>query len=340
MKFFILLTLFLSASAFAIPRGTEGHGGGGWLCENPKDNEILDLWEARELYQLNVKLSEASVESQVADAIARIAVWNPRLGQRVEKLTTQWMKEYKGELPKKSLVLLSDGTEIDPPPDAKKSFTKKGCRLIGIALYTDMLRISPSFYESLPKTHKAALWLHEAVYFVLRDMIVETDSVLTRKIVGELFSPSRPLPPKAVYRCAPKGLYDIGEAEIRVIDNYVELQFVSTRFSQMFPYSKHVKVIEDEDLAKHLMENPNSWEMYNGIWFEELQDYNFKAALQDHEKYPQLYHRTPERGDMLFSMRSEKDRKVRLNLYYYLQRRFADVRGPTLKEELICERKL
>lgn len=69
----ILIMIFISTKVFA---GNESGGGMGVVCRDPsgavKTVELLDLWEARNVYGRNIVSSSDSVEKQVEDGLQNL----------------------------------------------------------------------------------------------------------------------------------------------------------------------------------------------------------------------------------------------------------------------------
>jgi hypothetical protein len=187
----LLISSLLSQPAFA---GHEvGHGGGAIVCRNSQKQiesaELLDLWEANVTHE-NISYSQDSVDSQMDSALERLSAMTPYFAHKV--------KERLSKLPK-LISYLPEGMAIAPPKDAEEQFLKEGCALEGVAKYTsspddhDTLYINPRITAKMSPTDQAALYLHEAIYKVLRDESYDEDSIRTRRAVRMIFGKA-PIP--------------------------------------------------------------------------------------------------------------------------------------------------
>lgn len=84
------------------------------------------------------------------------------------------------------------GVKLAFPHDALPNFEKPDCQLQGLMFFDgdqDIVLYDPILKSKLvSKTDEAALWMHEALYKVLRDKFGEATSVATRKAVACVFS--------------------------------------------------------------------------------------------------------------------------------------------------------
>ncbi|MES2856180.1 MAG: hypothetical protein V4692_09965, partial [Bdellovibrionota bacterium] len=155
---------------------------------NTRDTQLLDLWEAEAgfgpfyLHPIDVVYSEDPVDQQIERAMKRLTGVLPKFGRAVEEALVHVRKNVS-PVPKGSYVLVSDDTRV--------RFLPLGCALVGYGQYSDIednLIIDLTVGESVTVTDEAALWVHEAVYKVLRDTKDEPDSYNTRRIVALMFS--------------------------------------------------------------------------------------------------------------------------------------------------------
>lgn len=215
MRIKILIIGVLSVISTAGFAGNEsGHGGGAYICENPAESELLDLFEASLKKPLGlgltIKRTSEKVELQIANALKRIDVLVPHLSQLIRK-------KLKLALAKK--VEIPSGTTVPFPKDTNHNIQK--CKPAGVGIYDDQKNIliyDPRVLSSLPRTDQAAFWIHEAVYKALREKTREIsedqktpigvgkDSRAARSITGAAFSDTAlPLfenqPTNEVYYC-------------------------------------------------------------------------------------------------------------------------------------------
>ncbi len=176
--------------------GTSG-GGGAFVCrdadQNIKSSHLLDLWEAKKIFKLDIVISNDSVEAQIAQALAKLASADPLLAAKTaEYIPILFLNARQ----------LDDDISLPAPEDAANRYQMRGCPLEGMMFYDgdfDQLQISPSVFDKLAtNTDLAAAKIHEAVYYVIRNSIVEnSDRVIDqtskaiRKLVGCLFSTNK-----------------------------------------------------------------------------------------------------------------------------------------------------
>lgn len=187
MKSVVLLLFTLPIISFAQKEGVSNGGGGkGIICRDSKNKitkaEVLDLYEARELYQLPLTDFKQNTVSEIIEKIKlklKSSVYFPEINI---------LKSFDHVLKIKKIV--SDENIIKPIDDAAEVFIPKSCHLEQIANYVneDLLIISEPIWNALSDTHKAGLLIHEVIYKIERDRSSATDSSRARKIVGHLFS--------------------------------------------------------------------------------------------------------------------------------------------------------
>lgn len=168
-----------------------GGGGRGVLCrrEGKETVEVLDLYEARTLYDLKLLdfgASEDVAKDKLAEVLAR-HLWNPY---------TIEMKEFAKSVRKKMIQEFLDqirfidaGKKLKLVNDAFDPTLEHGCEPVQIAMYYDesVLLVDKTLWEKLDWTNKVALLAHEALYFWARQAGAK-NSMSVRKLVGLLFS--------------------------------------------------------------------------------------------------------------------------------------------------------
>lgn len=172
--------------------GDMSGGGGAFVCNNPDGTmsaHLLDLWEAEVLPGfkdlVEVQYSNEEIGVQLNRAVTRLHAVDQRFYDDVAA-ELQFLRNTQNH------AMLGDEIEIDAPTDTGHHFSKPGCPLKGLAFYDDTqkkLAIKASYYQALKsETDRAALWLHEAVYKVLRERDKQTTSVDSRRFVACLLS--------------------------------------------------------------------------------------------------------------------------------------------------------
>jgi len=204
LLFFVCL--FASNVVFAREDGPGVGGGGGVvLCLNPdqtvKSVELVDLVESK-FYDHTVpspQLAALPWEEQVKAAMNRIAFVDPEfysmLVDRVNFVHSHLAESLKE----------TEGTELIFPAPQDLSHGRVppinlGCQVAGAAVFNDSatdenkLTISSFLWNHLSEMNKAALVLHESVYYTHRNIYANLgrdttpDSSATRALVGFLFS--------------------------------------------------------------------------------------------------------------------------------------------------------
>ncbi|MBS1986296.1 MAG: hypothetical protein JST16_19205 [Bdellovibrionales bacterium] len=173
-----------------------GHGGGAWVkrdsAGNVIDAQFLDLWEGPVLEGLTMLKSQDNQAKQIEAALVKLDRWNPAFSEQVRR-------EYNDL--SKILIYLPPDVGLAAPTDINSDLTYRGYQLEGVAQYREassssperQLLINSELLNRLPPRDQAALWIHEAVYKVLRDWPNrDADSVRTRRLVARLFSTTQP----------------------------------------------------------------------------------------------------------------------------------------------------
>lgn len=214
-----------------IVEGTiNGGGGRGMLCKVNGVEKLmaLDLWEAE---SVGLKLlEEPKTEEEAMDlALTLYArhMWNPwslDLAKFKEIIKSMLDKEFTSKfsyLPKgKTLKLVNDSHEV---------ISQEGCTPVQIAVYVeDRLMIDGALWAKLSNLNKAAMWMHELIYYGER-MEGRTNSITTRILVGQMFSTKGarpradgvPLNEKERFACSFRdGSVDAGEAFVYVAEEH------------------------------------------------------------------------------------------------------------------------
>lgn len=199
-----LLAAAAMITAFSAYAGTkDGGGGGAYVCRNGKGSirkaMLADLWEAQNTTirwphkkgTLRVEKSNASAIEQFKKALAKLAEVDPGFASEVEAA----FQKVWGDI-----VVVPPEVSIAVPNDLKNVFFPTGCPAEGMMYYdddTELLNVRSDIFEAMDKesqTDKAAAYMHEALYKVLRDQAGHEDSRRARRLVGCLFSSEDCLP--------------------------------------------------------------------------------------------------------------------------------------------------
>lgn len=225
MKNSIVLFLGLTISAGHAFAGANGSGGGmGVVCRNTdgsvKSVELLDLWEARVIYGRNTIPSSLPLADQVENALQNFknSIYagdycvNGNCGpngfyQIIEFETSRFLMN----MPQ---VHRLKGAKLKKTDDAFEEVTPSDCEIEQLVRYkatfngADIL-VNQDLVNHLDKTNEAALYVHEAIYAVLRKA-GEKSSIRVRRAIGLSFSGHRfqtleSFLPKEYYDCVSAG---------------------------------------------------------------------------------------------------------------------------------------
>lgn len=168
-----------------------GNGGGAWACKlrnQIKWIEILDLFEAREEFGLEqVDFYDKGFKEIVE--FVKTDLQESGQGKFFKDLDFYIKKVYKSTGFIKSVLRDTEDSFYRISPEAE---TCPGgiVKYIQVANFIDEenLYIRKLYWSRMDEINRAALVLHEAIYFVLREKLGDTNSTRTRRIVGLIFS--------------------------------------------------------------------------------------------------------------------------------------------------------
>lgn len=186
-KKMLLILMFISCASLSRAGGVDGGGGGAFVCRDSKGNllnsELLDLWEAGKINQLEIERSQDEIDIQIENAILKL-----------DPLLTEFLNPIRLEV--KTIMAnaraLSADVGLPVPKDANPKYQKKNCSLEGMMYFDgDLNKVfynMETYEKLLSNTDKAAAWAHEAIYKYMREHYGETNSFNSRKLVGCLFA--------------------------------------------------------------------------------------------------------------------------------------------------------
>lgn len=167
--------------------GTETSGGGGAaVCRDAQNKiisaQLLDLYEGSVRFGLDLQRAKVAPKDQILDVLSRIQ--SPLL----KKLITQSIVDIVD-----NTVFLPNGVGMASLTDLGSDyavFAPEGCNIEPVGFYESdgTLKVATSIYNALPKTDRAAFFLHEAIYKLARDLAFKRNSSESRKSVAALFS--------------------------------------------------------------------------------------------------------------------------------------------------------
>ncbi|MBC7743254.1 MAG: hypothetical protein H7061_13735 [Bdellovibrionaceae bacterium] len=195
MKFMLVVGSILFSGAFSLATGTSSSGGGGaFICTTGSrvtQTHLMDLWEASNVLNYNVPLSNEAAELQFDRAVAKLSVYDSELAAKIKKIANEIFKNH---------APLKAGVRLAPPTDLYAAYMPEGCFIVGMMYYdgfADHLAIDEEYFSELAtQTDVAAAVLHEAYYYLARQMQqndrshykFRENSIYVRRLVGCLFS--------------------------------------------------------------------------------------------------------------------------------------------------------
>jgi hypothetical protein len=181
----VLMMFILAFAAEAMAKGGQGgNGGGGLVCRNElgeiKSIQMFDLYEGRSRYQFTGEaLSGKTSEEILEKAYARVRDYGDSLAAKIEAAEKLFQAN----------IVFTD-MPLDESPDANKVMIEKGCRYEQIVTWDDRVLkvfVNQELYNALDVVGRAALSLHEAVYWVARNYSKQSYSDDTREFVARVF---------------------------------------------------------------------------------------------------------------------------------------------------------
>jgi hypothetical protein len=191
-----ILSIILPIMGWARGPGISG-GGTGVVCRDSQQHilsvKLLDLWEAREVENREIKHSKLPVRAQVTEGIQALkSAYRPlnnNLQVNLEFASSLFFDSPSNVrwLRGKALADTEDSFELVHPDPST------GCKLEPIINYLNNpgkieVLANADLFEKMDETNQAALILHEAFYYTLRDDQAEKTSIRTRRMIGNLFS--------------------------------------------------------------------------------------------------------------------------------------------------------
>jgi hypothetical protein len=176
-------TIMIFAFAEARAGGVDGGGGKSIVCRETsgaiKSAEVLDLYEGRVMFGLNITETGEPMDTQINRALNLIPASSRGLIEVYAKQVQKYLK------------LTPAGTQLLPIDDSFEVVVPTGCSAEQTANYYNdkLILVSSDIWNSLTETGKAALILHEAVYASNR-ILGATNSRQSRHIVASIFDPS------------------------------------------------------------------------------------------------------------------------------------------------------
>ncbi len=156
--------------------------------------EVLDLWEAKIIFQRTIQYSPDSVEVQVQRAFKNIKNsmnFDWREGPKSKTIIYDWLFSLSEPFLLKvhEDILRLSGTELQEVPDSFEQARPADGQVHQLMVYNDnsltpKILLNEDLWDRMDNTNKAAAVVHEAFYKFLRDQSPEVDSRRVRRAVG------------------------------------------------------------------------------------------------------------------------------------------------------------
>jgi hypothetical protein len=196
MKIKVILTGILLSTSVSFA-GVDSGGGAGIFCPASVTNQprvqLLDIYEGRINEELDIPELILPYEEQIEAAISKLS-FDFSLQMDMRRALAELKVNHK---------FLPLGVGIHTPPDLGEGeavVIPTGCVLGAIGIYesSGILKISSDAFNSLSETQKAAFWMHEAFYKLVRKYYHKNsssepekqNSKSTRTFVANLLSKS------------------------------------------------------------------------------------------------------------------------------------------------------
>lgn len=183
IKLLPMAMLLMAMNVFA----EGGVGNGGFVYNCGDSLALIDLKEVEHLPSLNgrIKILKESLpyQTQIAKKVALIKTINAEVGSKVEKAIIDIEKKLE----------LRSAIDTSLPDDLGYVPHVDGCEITNVIQYSQNILTNIELYKKLDHANKAALLVHEALYFVARDANIRYyrdmwTSVPVRRLVAMLFS--------------------------------------------------------------------------------------------------------------------------------------------------------
>ncbi len=182
------------------PGGDAGNGGGAYVCRDNESEivhaEIVDLWEGMVLNhpQLIInKTNKISPKMQTMLALKRMHNIFPLFATFVSSALMDIFNKSDEKIDKGEtntvLMVISDSLDIERPKYCPGSKRRPQYEQVINYLNSGEMKLDVEIYKALEtNTDRAALLLHEAIYYVLRRSQGDSDSRNARKLVASVFA--------------------------------------------------------------------------------------------------------------------------------------------------------
>lgn len=177
----VLFIVFLSLLSLAAVASDKGNGGGVHLCPNNKI-QFYDLYEGYTRYNFQLPESNLPIDAYINRALLKIRNVSPWLESKI-KAQISYLQD--------GHFLLRSNLNLFLIDDINLLAVDIGCSYQQIANWDEFsgnVLVKQEYYNSISNLDKAGLILHEAIYKVMREENNQTNSDLSRKLVGDALS--------------------------------------------------------------------------------------------------------------------------------------------------------
>ncbi len=183
----VMIGLGGAQNAFAFG-GSVGNGGQSVVCfksgSDVAASETYDLFEGQKLFGYNYRPSGQVTALELALNIAQqidliLPIAQPELtfAERVTQIAVE-------------LEAATDRKDMEPTEDILATYLPSSCSLLQVVVFNadQTISVNLSGFQQLSTASQTALYLHEAIFWYLREVAGDTSSRRTRRIVSYLMS--------------------------------------------------------------------------------------------------------------------------------------------------------
>lgn len=191
----VTLAILVLAPHFAFAEKI-GNGGGAWVCRETSSNirwaKLVDLFEATEQFGLVLADHSGSSKNIVEQVQARLLRVKPDLSRALVPYFTQLNNlepQTPGVMYTDNVVQTIDDSFyfLKPSPKSCAGGTLAYEQVVNYK-EDGLILVASEIFKALSNNDQAALVFHEAIYAYRRNTLGDASSVMTRKMVGLIFS--------------------------------------------------------------------------------------------------------------------------------------------------------
>lgn len=206
MKNFRWLSIAVLLTGNLVLAGGVSGGGGKTVVKRDKDGrlisvQLLDLWEAENIYERKTKYSEVPVAEQVEAGLQNIkyvlrhpfpngGLWTLEeseeateiILENLQKITEMFLATNDKGIKRFRNVTLTPSQDAFEQAKPKNGDLEQMINRLERGPH--LFHLDEDLWDTMNNTNKAAAILHEALYYVLWDQFGETNSIRVRRAVG------------------------------------------------------------------------------------------------------------------------------------------------------------